>query len=257
MASELSGRTAIITGAARGIGLAAVRTLVSYGMNIVAFDLPDAPFDEVLSLSTSDAKVVRFTGDVASSADWSAAVAAALDQTGRVDLLFNNAGIPGDIASILDCSEELFERVMAVNVRGVFLGIRHVGRAMRDGDRGGAIVNTSSVSGLEGSPRLPAYSASKHAVIGLTKSAAKELARYRIRVNAVCPSPTETEMMRIAEDHVAPGDRAAGKRAFTGGIPLGRYAEPAEIAALVAYLASDGAAFVTGAAIPIDGGLTA
>jgi NAD(P)-dependent dehydrogenase (short-subunit alcohol dehydrogenase family) len=180
-----------------------------------------------------------------------------MDRFGRLDLLFNNAGVSGPIGSILDYDEDAFDQVIAVNLRGVFLGIKHAGRAMRDGGRGGSIVNTSSVSGIAGGRHLCAYSASKHGVVGLTRVAARELAPHNIRVNAVCPSPTETDMMRVAEEHVAPGDPEAGKRAFANNIPLGRYAQPEEVAGLVAYLASDAAMFVTGTAIPIDGGLTA
>ena len=255
--SKLAGRAAIVTGAARGIGLATARLLVARGMTVTAFDLPDAPFDEVMSLGTMDAPVDRVGGDVTSSADWERAVETALARRRRLDLVFNNAGIAGEIGSVFDYDEVAFDRVIDVNVRGVFLGTKYGGRAIRDAGRGGLIVNTSSVSGLTGSANIAAYSAAKHAVIGLTRTAAKELAPHRIRVNAVCPSPTETEMMHAAEERVAPGDRAAGKRAFASIIPLGRYADPAEVAALVAYLASDAAAFITGAAIPIDGGLTA
>jgi NAD(P)-dependent dehydrogenase (short-subunit alcohol dehydrogenase family) len=252
--TSLDGKVALITGAARGIGLAGARVLAAEGMSILAFDLPDAPFDEVRQIGGS---VEIFGGDVTSARDWETTVEQAVARFGRLDLLFNNAGVSGPIGSILDYDEDAFDRVIAVNLRGVFLGIKHAGRAMRDGGVGGSIVNTSSVSGIAGGRHLCAYSASKHGVVGLTRVAARELAPYNIRVNAVCPSPTETEMMRVAEEHVAPGDPEAGKRAFANGIPLGRYARPEEVAGMVAYLASDAAMFVTGTAIPIDGGLTA
>lgn len=252
--TSLDGKVALISGAARGIGLATARLLAAQGMSILAFDLPNAPFEDVLAI---DGKVQRFAGDVISSVDWQAAVAETVDRFGGLDLLFNNAGISGPIGSLLDYDEDAFDRVLAVNLRGVFLGIKYGARAMRDQGRGGSIVNTSSVSGIGGGRHLCAYSASKHGVVGLTRVAAHELAPLDIRVNAVCPSPTETDMMRLAENHVAPDNPEAGKRAFASGIPLGRYAQPQEIAGLVAYLASDAARFVTGTAIPIDGGLTA
>lgn len=252
--TSLEGKVALISGAARGIGLATSRLLAAQGMSIVAFDLPDAPFDDVLAIG---GKVEHVTGNVISGPDWQRAVGHAVRRFGGLDLLFNNAGVSGPIGPMLDYDEDAFDQVVAVNLRGVFLGIKYAGRAMRDQGRGGSIVNTSSVSGLGGGRNLCAYSASKHAVVGLTRVAAHELAPYDIRVNAVCPCPTETDMMRLAEDHVAPGDREAGKKAFASRIPLGRYAQPEEVAGLVAYLASDAARFVTGTAIPIDGGLTA
>jgi NAD(P)-dependent dehydrogenase (short-subunit alcohol dehydrogenase family) len=241
---SLEGKAAIVTGGARGIGLATCQRLAAQGMRVLAFDLADAPFDEVAECATP------FRGDVTSDADWAGAVAAAGE---GLHLVFNNAGIAGPIGPLLDYDLDAFERVMAVNVRGVFLGIQNGGRAMRK--TGGCIVNTSSISGLGGGRFIIAYNASKHAVIGLTRAAAKELATFNIRVNAVCPSPTDTDMIRQAEARF--DGQEAAQRALTAGVPLGRYGKPEEVAALVAFLASEEAAFITGVALPIDGGVTA
>jgi 3alpha(or 20beta)-hydroxysteroid dehydrogenase len=175
---------------------------------------------------------------------------------GGLDALFNNAGITGPRATILTYPEDDFDRVMAVNVRGVFLGIQHAGLAMQKRGKG-AIVNTSSIVGFTGGRNINAYTASKHAVIGLTKAAAVELAPHNIRVNAVCPSPTATEMMFKLERELSPSDPASIRAAFAASSPMNRYGEPVEVAAAVAWLCSDGASYVTGIALPIDGGMVA
>jgi NAD(P)-dependent dehydrogenase (short-subunit alcohol dehydrogenase family) len=149
----------------------------------------------------------------------------------------------------------MFDHVMRVNARGVYLGLKHGARAMQA--KGGAIVNLSSVSGLGGGRYTVAYTASKHAVIGMTKLAAAELAPRNNRVNAVCPAPTATEMMFEMERTQSPRDPELVRRAMTRIIPLGRYGEPDEIAAAVCFLASDAASFISGVALPVDGGLKA
>ena len=171
---------------------------------------------------------------------------------GRIDAFFNNAGIEGLRAPLWELDEDDFDRVIAVNLKGVFLGMKHVAPAMR-GDGGGAIVNTASIAGLTATPGIIAYGASKHAVVGMTKSAAAELAP-EIRVNAVCPGPIETRMMRSLERQFNPDDPQGVHDAFAAGIPLGRYGEPEEVAALVTWLCSDDSRYISGSMHTIDGG---
>jgi NAD(P)-dependent dehydrogenase (short-subunit alcohol dehydrogenase family) len=252
----LAGKVALITGAARGIGLAAVSRLAADGADIVAFDLPGTSLqDAVKAAEAAGRRAVTFEGDVTVADDWKRVVRLALQSFERIDILFNNAGISGQLRGMLEYPDDDFDRVMAVNVRGVFLGTKYVGLAMKK--NGGAIINNSSIMGFNGGRRVGAYTASKHAVLGLTKTAANELARYRIRVNAVCPSPVATEMMADAERVLSPENPKAAREAFTAGSPLGRYCEPAEVAAVVAFLASDDASYINGVALPVDGGTLA
>ena len=254
----LAGRVAIVTGAARGIGLAALRRLVADGASVLAFDRHGADFSDALAAATDVERVVSHGGDVSREDDWTNAVAAAIALTGKIDILFNNAGISGGFETMLDYPPEVFDEVMAVNVRGVFLGMQQVGRVMRD--RGsGVIVNVSSVSGFGGGAggSIFAYVASKFAVNGMTKAAAMTLARSGVRVLAICPCPTETEMMFQVERKYSPDDPAAARPGLSQGIPMGRYGKPEEIADVLAFLVSDQAAFMTGALVPVDGGVLA
>ena len=249
----LAGRVALVTGAARGIGLATVQQMAQAGMQVVAFDLPGSPWEGVRQAGA--AGLLEVEGDVGSSADWERLISQTLQRFGRLDVLVNNAGISGPLGLLVDCEDALFDEVMRVNARGVFLGLKHGARAMKG--QGGSIVNVSSVSGIGGGRFTVAYTASKHAVVGMTKLAASELASSGIRVNAVCPSPTSTEMVFSMERTVSPDDPQAVRRGMTRMIPMGRYAEPGEIASLIVFLASDASSFMTGTAIPIDGGLKA
>src|SRR5206468_6665358 len=193
---------------------------------------------------------VAVEADVTNDAAVAAYVRECEERFGGVDAFFNNAAYEGAIAPIPDYPLDEFERTMAVNVRGVFLGLRQVIPAMRRRG-GGSIVNVSSQAGLRGVPNLSAYSASKHAVIGLTRAAALEVARDSIRVNAVCPGPTDTRMMRDIEDVVR--GRGGDPSGFVERIPVGRYGRPEETAALVAWLLLESPQFLTGAVLPIDG----
>jgi NAD(P)-dependent dehydrogenase (short-subunit alcohol dehydrogenase family) len=245
-----------VTGAAGGIGRATVERLAREGARIVAVDLIHSPLDEVLELARSaGAEAIAVGADVTVPGDVQHYVDQTMTRFGGVDALFNNAGIEGKVAPIDQYSTDVFEQVMAVNVTGVFLGIKHVIPALR-ARGGGAIVNTSSVAGMTGNALLPAYVASKHAVIGLTRAAAQTYGADNIRTNAICPSPIETRMMRSIEAGVSAERPEAIREQMAASIPLGRYGTPEEVAALVAFLCSDDARFISGGIYAVDGGMT-
>ncbi len=241
-------RVAIVTGAAAGIGRATVERLVAAGMNVVAVDLDRDRFGWLDAQGIGDAVEV-VVGDVTDPALNAAAVAAALQRFGRLDAAVFNAGVSmsGDL---LDLPMEQFDRALDVNVRAVALGMRSVVPAMRAAGVG-RIVVTASTSGIAGDPNMWAYNTSKGAVINLVRAAAVDLGPDNITVNAVCPGPTETEMTARIKGAPALHDRL--RRA----VPLQRWGQPAEIAAVIAFLVSTEASFVNGAVIPVDGGITA
>jgi NAD(P)-dependent dehydrogenase (short-subunit alcohol dehydrogenase family) len=252
---RLQGRTALVTGGARGIGLATVERLAAQGADVVVLDLPGAPAAEaVAAAEAAGVRSVVLEADVSRPEDWERAVDETRRVFGRLDVLVNNAGISGPVGPFERLSVDDFDRVMAVNARGVFLGMQACLPLLRAAK--GSIVNVSSISGIGGGRNTMAYTASKHAVVGMTKLAAMELAPD-VRVNAVCPAPTATDMMAALATLYRPDDPEGFRAEFAKGIPLGRYGEPAEVAALIVFLASDDAAFMTGAAVPIDGGVRA
>lgn len=240
-----NGRVAIVTGAASGIGRASASLLAARGTAVLAVDR-DA---DALAWAAQADGVTPVVGDVTSEATNAGAVAAAIDEHGRLDAVVLNAGRPmsGDL---LELDLEQFDRTMDVNVRAVLLGIRAAVPALR-GSGGGAIAVTASTSGLAGDPAHWPYNTAKGAVVNLVRAAAVDLAADDIRVNAVCPGPTATGMTRgltTDPDRFEPLRRR---------IPMQRWAEPGEIAAVIAFLVSDEASFVTGVAMPVDGGITA
>lgn len=255
MSERLQDKVTVITGAGGGIGRATAVRLISEGAKVVAVDLPGTGLDETIAaLESLGGECLGVPADVSNEAAVKGCLDAAAGHFGGIDCLFNNAGIEGVVSSFENYPVEMFDKVLAVNARGVFLGIKHaIGHMRKRG--GGAIVNTASVAGLQGTPMLAAYNASKHAVIGLTRAASQGYAKENIRVNAICPSPIETRMMRAIEESSA-NDAAAAKAQTTLRIPAGRYGEPEEVAALVAFLLSNEASYLFGGIYTIDGGMT-
>jgi 3alpha(or 20beta)-hydroxysteroid dehydrogenase len=252
---SLDGKIAIITGAAGGIGAATVTLFVERGATVIASD-KDTERLEAMAAGLPDGRVVTLAADVTEDTANARLVDTALDRFGRLDVAFLNAGISGDLAPTHEYPTEVFERVMRVNTTAVFFGLKHAIRAMLAGN-GGSIICTSSVQGLQACGYTIAYTASKHAVMGMVRTAALEYARHCIRVNAVNPGTTDTEMMKFVHDTLAPQDPDSVRAAFAEAVPMGRYARPDEIARVVAFLASDDSAYVTGASHVVAGGMGA
>ena len=257
MDMDFTGRIAVVTGAANGIGRATALAFAKSGAKVVGVDRDAAGGEATAGIIRQHGGEARFVAaDVTKSADVAAYVKAALDAYGKIDCFFNNAGIEGAWKHTAEYDEAVFDQVIAVNVKGVFLGLRHVLPVMLQ-QKSGAVVNTASVAGLVATPGMPAYVASKHAVIGLTKTAAGEVARSGVRVNAVCPGPVDTRMIHSLEQMINPGDPAMVGRRYQSAIPMGRYVVPDEIANTVLFLCSDFASAITGAQYVVDGGRVA
>lgn len=250
---SLAQKVAIITGGAGSIGQSTAKVFLDEGAKVLLVDLNEAQLKEAVARLGSD-RVKYSTADVTKAAEVQRYVEDAVKAFGKIDIFFNNAGIEGVVKPTVDYPEDVFDQVIAVNVKGVYLGNKYVLPQMNDG---GSIVLTSSVAGIAGSPNVSAYIASKHAVVGMMRNLALEVAPRRIRVNTINPSPVDNRMMRSLEAGYAPGDAENMKKAFENAIPLGRYAEPLEIAQLVRFLASDESRFITGTTQVIDGGMNA
>lgn len=251
---RLKDKVALITGGAGGIGRAAGKLFAEEGADVLLVDLNEAALQEAVQ-SIGSNRVSHFVADVTKAADNDAMIACAEERYGGVDVVLANAGIEGELAPIVDYDEARFDQVLSVNVKGVFLGLKSSIPALaRRG--GGSIVITSSVAGVGGGPGMSAYVTSKHAVIGLMRSAAREVAAQNIRVNTVNPSPVETRMMRSIEG-MMPVDSEQAKDAMQARIPFQRYGEPEEIAKVMLFLASDDASWVSGSVYMADGGQTA
>ena len=225
------------------------------GAEVLLFDFNEENLIEAFEQLESN-NLSYFVGDVTRFEDNLKAVEIAKEKYGGLDIFVANAGIEGDIKTIEEYDIDRFDQVIAVNVKGPFLGLKAAIPAM-DSRGGGSFIITSSIAGLSGTPQLGPYATSKHAVIGLMKSAAKECAQKNIRVNSINPSPVETRMMRSIEEGLMPGGAEEAKGVMASNIPLGRYGEPEDIAKLMLFLASDDSSFITGSVYAIDGGSTA
>ena len=237
----LDGKVAVITGAGSGMAKASVRVFAREGAQVVAADISGAEKDTAAEVGNG---VIPFHCDVTNESDVEATMRAAIDEFGRIDAVCNVAGI-GDAAMIADVTMEHYDRVMDIDLRGVLLGTKHAIRAMLEAGNGGAVVNWSSIGGLNASPFTGVYSAAKAGVISFTRTAAVEYAEKGIRVNCVCPGYIKTEGMGASLDHYP------GAAEHT---PMKRLGQAHEIAEVAAFLCSDRASFVTGAVVPIDGG---
>lgn len=253
MPGLLQGKTALVTGASSGIGRAAALVFAREGAKVLVADVTEEQGNETVKLVRAAGGEALFARcDVARATEVEALVATAVKQFGRLDCAYNNAGISGKIARTADETEEGFDRIMAINLRGVWLCMKYEILQMLKQEKGGAIVNTASAAGLVGSHGMSAYGASKHGVVGLTKTAALEYARHNIRVNAVCPGVIDTPMVSGMV-----GSHPRLKEILVSTEPIARMGQPSEIAEAAAWLLSDYASFVTGCAMPVDGAMTA
>jgi NAD(P)-dependent dehydrogenase (short-subunit alcohol dehydrogenase family) len=252
MAERLLGKVALITGGAGSIGLATARAFAAEGARVMVVDIDE---DELVrAAGTLDVDSVHWSGcDVTDSGQVLRAVTATVREFGQLDIAFANAGVFGVVAPVTDYPVDVFERVMAVNVTGSFLVAKHALAAMRDG---GSLIVNSSVVGLTSDRGITAYATSKHALVGLVRTAAKEVAERGIRVNSLHPGPTDNEFQHTIEIEAIGASREESSKAFEQMIPLARHATPDEIAAAVVFLASDESRFMTGTQLVVDGGLS-
>lgn len=252
---RLDGRIAVVTGAAGVIGTETIKLLAARGARIVAVDRDAEALQRAVEQLPASAEALALTADVTSEDDVAGYVTATTERFGTIDIFYNNAGIEGAIAPIVHASLENFRKVLDVNVVGVFLGMKHVLPVMLKNNRG-SVINTASIAGVIGSAEIAVYSASKHAVIGLTKSAAQECTGTNVRVNCVCPGLIDSRMLsaivdaRVGRGAPAPLDKVVDR------VPQRRLGLAREVAPIVAFLASDDASYVTGSAYTVDGGRT-
>jgi 3alpha(or 20beta)-hydroxysteroid dehydrogenase len=252
---KLSGKVAVVTGAYGGIGFASAELFAREGASVLLVGREEESLRKAHE-ALAGFSAAAVVADVSSLEDTRRYVDEAVRCFGGIDVLFANAGIEGAVAPVTEYPPEVFDRVLAVNVRGAFLALRtaapHI--ATRGG---GSIILTSSIAGVIGSPGLSAYVASKHAVIGLAKCAAIELAPQGIRVNTLNPGPIENRMMRSIEDQAAPGHGDQVKQGFLEKLPMGRYGTNEEMARMALFLASSDSSYCTGAVFLADGGFVA
>lgn len=253
---RLQDKVAIITGGSGGIGKATASRFLAEGASLMLVDIDEASLEQARKALGGGDRVRVLRADVSNEEDVKRYVQATIEAFGRIDVFFNNAGIEGKVAPLEQQDTAMFDKVIAINVRGAYLGLKHVLPHMYKAGSG-SVINTSSVAGLRGSAGVLPYVTSKHALSGMTKVAALEAAAHNVRVNSVHPSPVNTRMMRSLEAGFDPADAGRAKESMEHAIPLGRYGEADDIANLVLFLASDESAFITGAQYRIDGGMGA
>ena len=252
--ARLSGKVAIVTGAASGLGAATAHRLAQEGASVLLTDRDIGGEDVAASIAATGARAAFRLHDVTSHPDWAAAVHHAVDDFGRLDILVNNAGVAGGRHSLMDHSYDAWREILAINLDGVFLGLRHAGPAMAAGG-GGSVINLSSILGKVGMAGAAAYCASKGGVTMLTKAAALEWAPLGIRVNSVHPGFIDTPMVANALHDAENGNEM--RQLLIAAHPLARFGRPPEIADTILFLASDESSFITGAELVVDGGYTA
>lgn len=252
--TQFKNKNIIITGGSGGIGAEAAKQMLEEGANVLIVDIDKDALEKTAS-EINSSRLHIFQADVSDENQVKAYAEKAKELFGHVDVFFNNAGIEGKVLPLEDYPMEEFHKVIDINVKGVYYGLCFVFPLMKE--KGGSIIITSSVAGISGTPNVLPYVTSKHALIGMMRSAALEGAQYKIRVNTINPSPVDNRMMRSLEEGFAPGQGDAAKENFEQSIPLGRYATNEEVAKLAMFLAGDDSQFITGTVNPIDGGMTA
>ena len=252
---KLDNKIVVITGATGGIGLATSTLFLQEGAKVVLVDKNQDELNKA-ERSLSSKNVKFYQADVTLESEMENAISFTENQFGSLDIAFLNAGVEGPVKSIFDYASEDFEKVMAINVKGVFFGLKVCATSMMK-QRRGSIIITSSLAGLRGMPKISGYVASKHAVVGLMKAAALELASANIRVNTINPAPIATRMISALEESFAGSDIKKIREKFEQAIPLRRYGQPSEVAKLALFLASEDSSFITGNTYPIDGGSSA
>ena len=249
--NRLKGKVVVITGGTGGIGMASANLFLAQGAKVVLVDNNEEAIIEARTKLINN-NVSYYRADVSKKEDTIRFLNHALETFGKIDIFFANAGIEGTSSPISEYPENVFDKVVAVNLKGVWLGCQYIVPKMEEG---GSVIITSSVAGLKGFAGLGAYVATKHAVVGIMRVAAAENASRNIRVNTIHPGPVDNEMMRRIESDMSPDSPTAVKDGFTATVPFGRYATSIEVAELALFLASDESKYITGCTHLIDGGM--